>query len=72
MFQNNLRDLDLSCKTDLDLLDCFGRENSIFLKPCIHYVTTMKVCKWSFNGDNIYFDRIGENIKYDRIMAFFN
>ena len=30
----------------------------------------MKVCKWSFNGDNIYFDRIGENINYDRIMAF--
>ena len=28
-FQNNLRDLDLSCKTDLDLWDCFGREKAI-------------------------------------------
>ena len=26
---NNPKDLDLSCKTDLDLWDCFGRENSI-------------------------------------------
>ena len=24
-FQNNPKDLDLSCKTDLDLLDCLGR-----------------------------------------------
>ena len=23
-FKNNLKDLDLSCKTDLDLWDCFG------------------------------------------------
>ena len=26
-FQNNLKDLDPSCKTDLDLLDCLGRVN---------------------------------------------
>ena len=24
-FQNNLKDLDPSCKTDLDLWDCLGR-----------------------------------------------
>ena len=24
-FQNNLKDLDPSCKTDLDLRDCLGR-----------------------------------------------
>ena len=24
-YQNNPKDLDLSCKTDLDLWDCFGR-----------------------------------------------
>ena len=24
-FQNNPKDLDLSCKTDLDLWDCLGR-----------------------------------------------
>ena len=24
-FQNNAKDLDLSCKTDLDLWDCLGR-----------------------------------------------
>ena len=28
-FQNNPKDLDLSCKTDLDLLDCFGRVNLV-------------------------------------------
>ena len=27
--QNSLRDQDPSCKTDLDLWDCFERENSI-------------------------------------------
>ena len=27
--QNNLRYLDLSCKTDLDTLDCFGRKTPI-------------------------------------------
>ena len=26
-FQNNLKALDLSSKTDLDLWDCFGKEN---------------------------------------------
>ena len=25
--EKNLKDLDPSCKTDLDLLDCFGRES---------------------------------------------
>ena len=28
-FQNNLKDLDPSCKTDLDLLDCLGRVNLV-------------------------------------------
>ena len=28
-FQNNLKDLDPPCKTDLDLWSCFGEENSI-------------------------------------------
>ena len=28
-FQNNPKDLDLSCKTDLDLLDCLGRVNLV-------------------------------------------
>ena len=30
-FQNNLKDLDPSCKTDLDLLDCLGRVNLVFI-----------------------------------------
>ena len=30
-FQNNPKDLDLSYKTDLDLLDCFARETP---PPC--------------------------------------
>ena len=28
-FQNNPKDLDPSCKTDLDLLDCLGRVNLV-------------------------------------------
>ena len=28
-FQNNPKDLDLSCKTDLDLWDCLGRVNLV-------------------------------------------
>ena len=28
-FQNNLKDLDPSCKMDLDLLDCLGRVNLV-------------------------------------------
>ena len=28
-FQNNVKVLDPSCKTDLDFCDCFGKENSI-------------------------------------------
>ena len=28
-YQDNLKGLDPSCKTDLDLSDCFGRENPI-------------------------------------------
>ena len=27
--QNNPRDLDPSCKTDLDLWDCYGREKMV-------------------------------------------
>ncbi|MEW8546308.1 MAG: hypothetical protein AB2693_22555 [Candidatus Thiodiazotropha sp.] len=29
LFQNNFKNLDLSYKTDLDICDCFERENSI-------------------------------------------
>ena len=29
-FQNNPKDLNLSCKTDLDLLDCLGRVKLVF------------------------------------------
>ena len=31
-FQNNPKDLDLSCKTDLDLWDCLGRVNLYYSK----------------------------------------
>ena len=29
-FQNNHKDLDLSCKTDLDLWNCFEKKNNPF------------------------------------------
>ena len=29
-FQNHLKDLDPSCKMDLDLQDCFGRETPFY------------------------------------------
>ena len=40
-FLNNPKDLDLSYKTDLDLLDCFGRKKTLsynrrnMVVPCI-------------------------------------
>ena len=33
-FKNNLKDLDPSCKMDLDLWDCFGRKKIVLL---LHY-----------------------------------
>ena len=34
-FQNNPKDLDLSCKTDLDLWDCLGRIKLVLLQNFI-------------------------------------
>ena len=35
-FQNNTKDLDPSCKTDLDLWDCLGGENWYYSKISSH------------------------------------
>ena len=34
-FQNNPKDLDLSCKTDLDLWGCLGRVKLVLLQSFI-------------------------------------
>ena len=37
-FQNNPKNLDLSCKTDLDLWDCLGRVNPVLLQIVIELI----------------------------------
>ena len=37
-YQNNFKDLDLSYKTDLDIWNCFGRENLILLQNFIRVI----------------------------------
>ena len=49
-FQNNLKNLDLSCKTDIDCWDCFRKENLMaeiiileMEKPCFITLISMAV-----------------------------
>ena len=49
-FQNNLKDLDPSYKTDLDLWDCFGRKKIHLISEEIWYI----LARFQFNVLGFY------------------
>ena len=49
-FRDRLKDLDLSCKMNLDVLDCFGRENTHFVAEL--YKMQLHICG-NFREDKI-------------------